>query len=423
MGERLQQFGTVMVDPRRRSILVIVCATLVLDNMLFTVVLPIIPEYLALDSEEYVYERLHENSSSIFNRTNRDVKIELLFASKAILQLLVSPLSGTFMDRMGYGIPLLIGITVMFLSTVIFAFAENYGTLFAARSLQGLGSAFADVSGIAMIANKYTEKLERSRALGIALVCISFGRLVAPPFGGALYHFAGKLVLFVVFACVCLTVGFLVLGVIKPFSIRNRDNTPEGTPIYLLMFDARIAVVAGALVACNISFAFLDPTIAEWMRDTMPVTEAEIGMTWLPGFFPYVLGVFVTFQLAAKYPNLQWLFGALGMVIIGSSSCVVPYCKTFGQLVVPLCCMCLGIALVYTVLLPTLAFLVDARHVSVYGSVYAIADMSCSIAYAMGPIVAGQIAQNFGFAQPNLAMGLVTVVNAPVLLILCCARQ
>ncbi|KAJ8365695.1 hypothetical protein SKAU_G00145260 [Synaphobranchus kaupii] len=78
----------------------------------------------------------------------------------------------------------------MFFSTCIFAFAENYATLFVARSLQGLGSAFADTSGIAMIADKYTEETERSRALGIALAFISFGSLVAPPFGGILYEFA-----------------------------------------------------------------------------------------------------------------------------------------------------------------------------------------------------------------------------------------
>lgn len=40
-------------------------------------------------------------------RDNEDVKIGVLFASKAILQLLVNPLSGTFIDRMSYDLPLL----------------------------------------------------------------------------------------------------------------------------------------------------------------------------------------------------------------------------------------------------------------------------------------------------------------------------
>jgi DHA1 family vesicular acetylcholine transporter-like MFS transporter 3 len=72
---------------------------------------------------------------------------------------------------------------------------------------KGFGSAFADTSGLAMIADRFTEvgdplrstfflknKLflqdnERSAALGIAQAFISFGSLVAPPFGAVWRHF------------------------------------------------------------------------------------------------------------------------------------------------------------------------------------------------------------------------------------------
>ncbi|XP_061519971.1 probable vesicular acetylcholine transporter-B [Phycodurus eques] len=432
MGARTKQLGSAMQDPhrQRRIILVIVCVALLLDNMLYMVIVPIIPDYLAdLENEqsEHVHVVLHPNGSAHGNGTgasqaqsnnNLDVQIGVLFASKAILQLLVNPLSGTFIDRVGYDVPLLIGLTIMFLSTCIFAFGENYATLFAARSLQGLGSAFADTSGLAMIADKYTEEGERSRALGIALAFISFGSLVAPPFGGVLYEFAGKRVPFLVLAFVCLADGFLFLTVIRPFSNRTRENMPVGTPIYRLMIDPYIAVVAGALTVCNIPLAFLEPTIANWMESTMHSTQWQMGLTWLPAFFPHVFGVYITVKLAARHPNLQWFYGALGMVIIGASSCTVPACKTFGELIAPLCGICFGIALVDTALLPTLAFLVDVRHVSVYGSVYAIADISYSVAYAMGPVVAGQIVHYSGFVQLNLGMGLVNVLYAPALLLL-----
>ncbi|KAJ8250213.1 hypothetical protein COCON_G00221350 [Conger conger] len=306
----------------------------------------------------------------------------------------------------------------MFLSTSIFAFADNYATLFVARSMQGLGSAFADTSGLAMIADKYTEEAERTKALGIALAFISFGSLVAPPFGGILYDFVGKKVPFIVLACICFADGMLCFTVLKPFSNRTRENAPVGTPIYRLMIDPYIVVVAGALTTCNIPLAFLEPTIANWMQATMNATDWEVGLTWLPSFFPHVLGVYITVKLAAQYPHLQWFYGALGMVIIGASSCTVPACKNFEQLIAPLCGICFGIALVDTALLPTLAFLVDVRHVSVYGSVYAIADISYCVAYALGPIVAGQIVHNFGFVQLNLAMGLANMLYAPALLLL-----
>ncbi|XP_074855778.1 vesicular acetylcholine transporter [Carettochelys insculpta] len=432
MGEKTKQLGTAIHDMhrQRRLILIIVCVALFLDNMLYMVIVPIMPVYISTMWAASQNAAQEDNASGAndswpksvlgpgYPPENEDIKIGVLFASKAILQLLVNPLSGPFIDRVGYDLPLLIGLTVMFLSTITFALAENYATLLAARSLQGLGSAFADTSGIAMIADKYTEESERSRALGIALAFISFGSLVAPPFGGTLYQFAGRRAPFLVLACVCLLDGLLLLAVIKPFGSRARANMPVGSPIHRLMMDPYIAVVAGALTTCNIPLAFLEPTIATWMKQTMAASEWQMGLTWLPAFFPHVLGVYVTVQLSAKYPHLQWFYGALGMAAIGASSCTVPACRNFGQLIVPLCGICFGIALVDTALLPTLAFLVDVRHVSVYGSVYAIADISYSVAYALGPIVASQIVHSLGFVQLNLGMGLANVLYAPLLLVL-----
>ncbi|OXB69884.1 UNVERIFIED_CONTAM: hypothetical protein H355_011864 [Colinus virginianus] len=193
---------------QRRLLLVVVCVALLLDNMLYMVIVPIIPEYFAAVHGGGGDGGDGESGGGGGNRSilparyppatgdNEDVQIGVLFASKAMLQLLVNPLSGTLIDRVGYEAPLLAGLAVMFLSTTTFAFAGNYATLFAARSLQGLGSAFADTAGIALIADRYAEEPARSRALGTALACISFGSLAAPPFGGVLYEFAGKQVPF-----------------------------------------------------------------------------------------------------------------------------------------------------------------------------------------------------------------------------------
>lgn len=77
-----------------------------------------------------------------------DVAVGTLFGSKAIVQLLINPFSGALIDRIGYDIPMCIGLCVIFLSTTTFAFGRSYGVLFIARSLQGVGSAFADTSGL-----------------------------------------------------------------------------------------------------------------------------------------------------------------------------------------------------------------------------------------------------------------------------------
>ena len=62
-----------------------------------------------------------------------------------------------------------------------------------------------------------------------------------------------------------------------------------------------------------------------------------------------------------------------------------------------------------------LGHLVDTRHVSVYGSVYAIADISYSLAYAFGPIIAGGLVHSVGFVALNILICVLNVGYTPVL--------
>ncbi|CEF60338.1 Vesicular acetylcholine transporter [Strongyloides ratti] len=431
---------TKPIEVQKKLVLVVVSIALLLDNMLYMVIVPIIPKYLRdIHAYEETYEdytnetRKLQNGSILVLQSgghvdylNEEIELGWLFASKALLQIFVNPLSGFIIDRVGYEIPMIIGLVVMFSSTAIFALGRSYGVLFFARSLQGFGSAFADTSGLAMIADRFTEESERSAALGIALAFISFGCLVAPPFGSVLYSMAGKPVPFLILALVCLIDGFLVFMVIQPKQrvIDTIDNLKSGekkngTPMWRLFMDPFIAVCSGALIMANISLAFLEPTITNWITETMPDTpDWMMGMIWLPAFFPHVLGVYVTVKLLKLYPHSSWILAAVGLAMEGISCAVVPFMTSMWELIIPLSTICFGIALIDTSLLPLLGYLVDTRHVSVYGSVYAIADISYSLAYAFGPIIAGSIVHNVGFLALNILICVLNVGYTPVLFML-----
>lgn len=404
---------------QRKLILVIVSIALLLDNMLYMVIVPIIPDYLRYvgswdDDEDYGM-----NSTEAKLHNHHDSATGFLFASKAIVQLMVNPFSGAMIDRIGYDIPMMIGLIIMFFSTAMFACGGSYGTLFFARSLQGVGSAFADTSGLAMIADRFTEENERSRALGIALAFISFGCLVAPPFGGALYQFCGKAVPFLILALVCAIDGAMLLLVMKPIKeqlrLANTEQKAPSIPIWKLLMDPYIAVCAGALMMSNVALAFLEPTISSWMEDNITSDNWKIGMIWLPAFFPHVFGVVLTVKMARKYPQHQWLMAAGGLALEGLCCFIIPFSTSYQMLMIPICGICFGIALIDTALLPTLGYLVDVRYVSVYGSIYAIADISYSMAYAVGPIIAGGVVEAIGFTALNFFIAFSNLAYAPVL--------
>ncbi|CAJ0602315.1 unnamed protein product [Cylicocyclus nassatus] len=421
---------------QKKLVLVIVSVALLLDNMLYMVIVPIIPKYLrdihAYEVEFYGYhnetERLPNGTVIVravgakIDYLDEDIELGWLFASKAMLQIFVNPLSGFIIDRVGYEIPMVVGLVVMFSSTAIFALGRSYGVLLFARSLQGFGSAFADTSGLAMIADRFSEKGERSAALGIALAFISFGCLVAPPFGSVLYSLAGKPVPFLILSFVCLADALAIFMVIQPGRrgpVDAAGDRLKGTPMWRLFMDPMIAVCSGALIMANISLAFLEPTITTWMAESMPDTPVWlVGVIWLPAFFPHVLGVYVTVRLLKAFPNHTWLIAIIGLSMEGIACFAVPYTTSVMQLIIPLSFVCFGIALIDTSLLPMLGHLVDTRHVPVYGSVYAIADISYSLAYAFGPIIAGWIVGNFGFFALNMVIFLTNVLYAPVIAIL-----
>lgn len=114
-------------DPQRQRllVLVIVSAALLLDNMLYMVIVPIMPEFLR-ETGEFNEETLEwtnrsgsvEHQKGVLKkamgwvaRVNRDDQMEsqalgFLFASKALVQLFISPIAGTIMDRIGYDLPM-----------------------------------------------------------------------------------------------------------------------------------------------------------------------------------------------------------------------------------------------------------------------------------------------------------------------------
>ncbi|XP_028313894.1 chromaffin granule amine transporter-like [Gouania willdenowi] len=133
-----------------RLVLVVVCVALLLDNMLLTVVVPIVPTFLysidhpdsllhtetppvtsPLDSAPFRQntttsgpEASHSNSNSSecvedgSFLQEENLRVGLLFASKALVQLLVNPVIGPLTNRIGYHIPMFAGFIIMFVSTI-----------------------------------------------------------------------------------------------------------------------------------------------------------------------------------------------------------------------------------------------------------------------------------------------------------------
>uniref|UniRef100_A0A8C5T5L0 Solute carrier family 18 member A2 n=1 Tax=Malurus cyaneus samueli TaxID=2593467 RepID=A0A8C5T5L0_9PASS len=429
----------------RKLILLIVFIALLLDNMLLTVVVPIIPSYLySIEHEKNATEiqttkpnlpsATMDNFQSIFSyydnstmvtgnesdetRTgesqyqtqtepmtvrvtpspsdcpkddkellNENVRVGLLFASKATVQLMTNPFIGPLTNRIGYQIPLFAGFCIMFVSTIMFAFSGSYALLFIARSLQGVGSSCSSVAGMGLLATVYTDDEERGNAMGIALGGLAMGVLVGPPFGSVMYEFVGKSSPFLVLAALALFDGAVQLLVLQP------SRTQAEVSKDLLRSNT---LGSGSICFANMAIAMLEPALPIWMMETMCSKKWQLGVAFLPASISYLIGT-----------NL---FGILAHKI----GRYVPFAKNIYGLIAPTFGVGFAIGMVDSSMMPIMGYLVDLRHVSVYGSVYAIADVAFCMGFAIGPSAGGAIAKAIGFPWLMTIIGIVDILFAPL---------
>ncbi|XP_073338588.1 synaptic vesicular amine transporter [Pagrus major] len=450
----------------RKLILFIVFVALLLDNMLLTVVVPIIPSYLYnLDESTDVVLKnntpsqqsppgafhnivsLYDNTvrSLVSNTTamstdlvpivptatevpqnssdcpqsnskllNENVKVGMLFASKATIQLITNPFIGPLTNRIGYQLPIFAGFCIMFISTIMFAFSSSYALLFLARSLQGVGSSCSSVAGMGMLASVYTDDEERGQAIGIALGGLALGVLVGPPFGSVMYEFVGKTAPFLILAFLALFDGALQLFVLQPTKVEPESQ--KGTPLLTLMKDPYILIAAGAICFGNMAIAMMEPTLPIWMMETMCARKWQLGVAFLPASISYLIGTNIFGTLAHKMG--RWLCALIGIMVVGISVICVPFATNIYGLILPNFGVGFAIGMVDASMMPIMGYLVDLRHVSVYGSVYAIADVAFCMGFALGPSIGGSIAESIGFPWVMTIIGIVDIFFAPLCIFL-----
>ncbi|XP_014255511.1 synaptic vesicular amine transporter [Cimex lectularius] len=435
----------------RKLVLVVVAIALLLDNMLLTTVVPIIPDFLYEIEHPKEKEALQkhivttlppvsttqspffefnstldtsyppENTTaepSMEEKRHKDlaketVSVGLMFASKAFVQLIANPFVGPLTNKIGYSIPMLIGFIIMFLSTIIFAFGRTYSVLFIARALQGIGSSCSSVAGMGMLAERYPDDKERGNAMGFALGGLALGVLIGPPFGGIMYEFVSKSAPFIVLAILALVDGLLQLLLLQPGIVKQET---ESHSLKALITDPYILIAAGAITFANTGIAMLEPSLPIWMMDTMGSGRWEQGVAFLPASISYLIGTNLFGPLGHRMG--RWLATLLGLIIIGICLMCIPMASNMYHLIVPNAGLGFAIGMVDSSMMPQLAYLVDIRHSAVYGSVYAIGDVAFCLGYAIGPAMSGTLVNSIGFEWMLFLIALLNFIYAPLMVIM-----
>lgn len=233
--------------------------------------------------------------------------------------------------------------------------------------------------------------------------------------------------------------------------------------IYLLN-QRTMCLVLTAIWVSTSAMAILEPCLPIWLMDNLHPKRWQMGTVFIPDSVGYFVGTSFFAPTALKVGQLRVAVCAL--VIVGVSCLVVSAsigflpplkmlykCGVFFQipttssvlgLLLPHFTLGLGIGILDAALVPFLATYVDQQNRlqtsfdantdvewtpnencdgANYGIVYAIQQMAVSLAYAISPLIGGEIAQYFSFASLMIAIGLANIAYAAVLLLVIIRRE
>jgi len=240
-----------------RRLLLLVAVLVFVDTMLYAALTPLLPHFA------------HELGFS-------KARAGTLVAAYAAGALVGGLPGGIAAVRLGTRRAVLTGLTAMGLSSLGFAFAGSFWTLFLARFLQGLGSAFTWAGAFAwLLAAAPRER--RGELIGSTMGAAVFGALFGPVVGAAA-ALAGRGLVFTALAALAVVLG--------AWTIRLEAAPPEQTPtlgtIRRALGTPELRQGLGLMALPSLLFGILS-TLGPLHLAHAGWGAAAIGAVWLAG--------------------------------------------------------------------------------------------------------------------------------------------
>ena len=333
--------------------------------------------------------------------------IGLLFASFGVTLLTVSMPSGALSDRIGRKPPLVGGMLLLVVASLLFAFSDTLPWLFAARLAQGAADAVTWVVGFALIADLYPAS-ERGRVSGIVMMGTSFAFMIGPSIGGWLYEAGGIRLPFVAVAVMAavVMVAFVFLDVASPPTDR------EPVRIGLVLRVPAVALCTVAVLAIASTLSMLEPVLALRLS-SLGVNPGRVGLV-------YGIGAVATTALHPFYGRAADRWGARRMTTIGLvlAGCALPLLGRAWSFQSAVALFVLHAACVSMAITPSLAYMGEATSnagVESFGVAYGLYNLAWGAGLLSGPAAGGFLYERIGFTKLSLAWGPLLILVAVAL--------
>ena len=327
-----------------------------------------------------------------------------LFSAFTLATLIARPLVGRALDRYGRKPFFVAALLIYTLSMAAFSLARSLTGLYAARLVQGFGSAFLWVTVYTIVAD-LTRPQDRGRAMG------RIDEITAR--GGLLGIFAGFFLISIfptdlgwqlTFLAYTATtaVGAWIAGRLVP---ETRPAAPPQTAGKTIL-DRGLLNLLLIVFITGASEAMLGPVYLIFLQDRFTTDIPTLALA----FFPASL---VTAFLASRLGSLSDRFGRYEMITLGllGSGCLsllLPYVPSIIWLVV----LFTGMAVIWGISEPAESALVaDLSGAATRGAGFGLYELAGALGATVGPLAGGLLYDKISQAAPFILNGFILLAS------------
>jgi len=334
------------------------------------------------------------------------VRVGLLIALFGLVNSMLQPFAGAFIDRVGRRKPFILGgLGLMTVATLGFVFVTRFTDLLFMRSLQGIGVALTIPAALALMAGS-SKKATRGGSMGIYTTSRMVGFASGPLLGGALYDSFGFNAAFFVGAAFIIVAIVLVQMWIK----EDAPKPPQGNPGKFRIIDpsllsAGIVGVSFATFVMASGFTMMS-ALENQFNQRLNMSAFVFSIAFSALLFSRIFTQVPLGRLSDRIGRKPIIIA--GLVLLGPSTLLLGYANSVLQLTILRLLQGIGSAAVAA---PAFAVAADMAQAGGEGRQMSILTMGFGLGIALGPLLAGVLAV-YSFVLPFIVGGLFSLLGA-----------
>jgi multidrug resistance protein len=369
------------------SSLVVVSAALFTDNILYFILVPLLPHY-----------------QRAFGLSQTD--LGLLFACYAAALLLGTLPIARLCDRVGRRRVMLWGLLGLWGTTLLFAFGASFAFLMLARALQGLSAAATWTSGLALVADHWPEG-RRGKALSTCFAFANLGTLLGPPFSGYVSENWGIRAPFVAAAGLALADALLRVWLLRD----KQRGAAETIPLRRMLGNRSIVLLSCVIGVGAMSFALLESAMPIEF-DARGWSKGAIGLAFASAALAHTLTSPVSGAMADRLSRKRMMVAGLLLLalLLPAPAFVHGMAPTFAIMA----CLGLVATLSGSPVAPAVTSAVDAMGAGGggYSSAFGLINLTVAAGLMVGPLLGGAGVDLVGIKPSLLAFAAALALYA-----------